>query len=51
VFARANGEDGKSFGLLEKIEKHADKVKARVVQWRTADDIFDHFQEALRAAA
>jgi hypothetical protein len=49
VFARANTEDGKSFGLLHRIEANRDHVEARVVQWHSGRDVYAHFNETLQA--
>ncbi|KAJ0403096.1 hypothetical protein ATCC90586_001274 [Pythium insidiosum] len=49
VLARADDEDGKAYGLLKKLTLHADEIKARVVPWRTGQDIFDQFSSAFQA--
>jgi hypothetical protein len=51
VFARADDANGKSFGLLKKIQDAPSKVEARVVEWHKGDDIYEHFEETLAAAA
>jgi hypothetical protein len=51
VFARADDANGKSFGLLKKIQDAPSKVEARVVEWHKGDDIYEHFEEMLAAAA
>ncbi|TYZ64315.1 hypothetical protein PybrP1_007532 [[Pythium] brassicae (nom. inval.)] len=44
VFARADDADGKSYGLLKKVRASPERVQARVVPWRSGEDIFHHFQ-------
>uniref|UniRef100_K3WZN6 Uncharacterized protein n=1 Tax=Globisporangium ultimum (strain ATCC 200006 / CBS 805.95 / DAOM BR144) TaxID=431595 RepID=K3WZN6_GLOUD len=54
VFARANDADGKSYGLLKKLQANQDKVAAKVVPWSSGEDIynqFDAFFQGLQAQA
>ncbi|GLE04461.1 hypothetical protein PINS_up013403 [Pythium insidiosum] len=51
VLARADDEDGKPYGLLKKLTLHADQIQARVVPWRTGQDIFDQFSAAFQQQA
>lgn len=44
MFARAGVEPtGKPFELLDKIHAHRSDVRAAVVEWRTGEDLYDHF--------
>ncbi|TMW65807.1 hypothetical protein Poli38472_003572 [Pythium oligandrum] len=47
ILARANDEDGKSYGLLERLVEYSGQVQAQVVTWRTGEDVYEYFERAL----
>ncbi|TMW65809.1 hypothetical protein Poli38472_003574 [Pythium oligandrum] len=44
VLARADEEDGKKYGLLKRLIANAEQVQARVVQWRSGEDVYATFE-------
>lgn len=44
VFARADDSaSGKAYGLLKRLQRHSERVTARVEPWSSGDDIYRHF--------
>ncbi|KAG7398103.1 putative phosphatase phospho1 [Phytophthora boehmeriae] len=51
VCARADASDGRSYGLLKRINSNPEKVKAPVVAWSTGEDIYRVFSQAFSASS